>query len=639
MPSIPFFRKTIKHTPPPHGGNLPAKEVELQELPSTAVDEKRMAVWNSTLRAYKNARGTVEKKIKDNERFWRMRQWKDGRNGENAIPSTAWLFSCIQSKLADVMESYPTANFLPRQKDDKKEAKRLTSVVPVVVAQNNFRQTYRDVSEYTLKNGVGVYHIWWDGAKHGGLGDISIRGMNVFNVLWEPGITDIQDSTYVFTVELVDKRILKQRYPDKAPYIKGKAITPEQFVTDERVDTQDKVVVVDVYYRVEQGGRKILHYCKYADTVCLESTENDPQSYPNGLYDHGMYPFEVQPLYHIENSLFGMGLVDIGADAQLQIDLMNEAIVENTLMGAKPRFMSTLDNAEAERQMADWTQTFVKVASLSESTTKPINSTPLQGNYLDFLRSKIDELKQVTSNHDVNNGAAPSGITAASALAALQERSGKDSRYVISIFYNTYNRVMIHVMELMRQFYNTKRYFRIIPDVIGGEETFMEYDNSYLKGIPQAPVNGKDVGMRIPEFDIEITAEKANPYKKMEMNELALSFFKMGFFNPQLADQAIACLTMMDFDARDTIVERIRQNGTLQDQLMMYQQLCVALAQKYGDMAAMQAIQQNMHQSGHPLPSLGGVDPARVADPDKATGEIRQVEDARARARSVSEVT
>lgn len=639
---IPFFNNFKKQAPPPNGGDLPktqAPEITEHMLP---VNEARMVEWNNILRSYKNSRSIIENKIKSNERFWRMRQWKSGeqRDGEQVIPSTAWLFSCIQSKLADVMDSYPTANFRPRQKDDVEEAKRLSSILPVIVAQNNFEQTYKSVSEYTLKNGVGVYHVFWDGKKHNGLGDIAIEKTDVLKIFWEPGITDLQDSTYVFTVELVDQKLLRQRYPELAASIRGKVIDPAKFVTDERVNTQDKIVVVDVYYRTEYNGRKILHYCKYADTTCLESTENNPEQYPNGLYDHAMYPFEVQTLYNIESSLYGTGMVDIGADAQIQIDLMNEAVVKNTLMGAQPRYLTTLDASEAEREFADWTKTFVHVASISDTTTKPVSSTPLQGNYLEFIQSKIQELKHVTSNQDVNNGAAPSGITAASAIAALQETSGKDSRFINKTFYNTYGRIMKQVIELIRQFYDVPRWFRILPDQAqGGGEVFVEYDNQGLVGVPQTTADGQDAGFRVPEFDIEITAEKANPYKKMEINELAISFFKLGFFNPQMTDQALACLQMMDFDHKDDVTEMISRNGTLLDQLMMIAQLAVGLAQQYGDISALQAIQQVMMQSGQPIPGGGNVDPVEVANPDSKTGEARHVEKARAQARSSTEAS
>lgn len=635
---IPFFENLIKKKPSERGaftGDAVSPSVPPVARP---VDEKRITKWNAVLRSYKNRRAAIDEKIRSNEDFWRMRQWK---NSENGTPSTAWLFTCIQGKLADVMDSYPTANFRPRQQDDVEEAKRLTAVVPVIVAQNNFEMTYREVSEYTLKNGTGVYHIFFDGKKHHGLGDVSIEKQDVLRIYWEPGITDLQDSSYVFTVELVDKDLLFSRYPFAKDTVRGNVIKPSEFITDENTDETNKALVVDAYYKREVNGRALLHYCKYADTTCLESTENDPERYPNGLYDHGMYPFVVQNLYHIESSLYGTGMVDIGADAQLQIDLMNRAVVENTLMGAKPRFLTSLDADVAEAQIADWTRTFIQVPSISEYNTIPMNTTPLQGNYLQFIQSKIDELKQVTSNQDVNNGNAPSGITAASAIAALQETSGKDSRFINKSFYNSYSLVMKQVVELIRQFYDIPRYFRVVPDqALGMSEDFVEYDNSGLKGVPQTTADGALVGYRIPEFDVEITAEKANPYRKIEQNELALSFFKLGFFNPQMSDQAIATLNMMDFSHKQDVIDTVKKNGTLSDMLMTYQQLCLSMAQRYGDSEALMAIRQNMMRMGQEVPVglASSVEPSEVADGALNTGEASHVEKARARARGSTEV-
>lgn len=622
--------KVFQKNPP---RQMPKEEV-LPEQSTLPVDENKIVEWNATLRKYKNARSTIEQKIKSNEKFWRMRQWKEGNDGKS-IPATAYLFTCIQAKLADVMEQYPRANFLPRQKDDVDEARRLSSIVPVVVAQNNFEETYRDVSEYTLKNGVGVYHVWWDGSKHNHLGDIAITAQNVLNIFWQPGITDIQDSRYVFTVEVVDLEVVREKYPEQAPLIKGKVIDVNQFVTDERVDTHNKTVVVDVYYK--KGG--VLHYAKYADTVLLESTENNPDIYPSGLYAHGMYPFVVQQLYHIEQSLFGTGLVDIGADAQIQIDLMNEAVVENTLMGAKPRFFALAGNNFNQEDLLDWTKSVVTCSSLSETTQKQIESKPLSGNYLEFIKMKTDELKFVTSNQDVNNGAAPAGITAASAIAALQETGGKQSRYINKTFYNSFSKVMTLVLELIREFYNTQRWFRIIPDDVNAEEEFVSYDNTALKGVPQMLDSGRAVEPRVPEFDIEISAEKANPYKKMEMNELALSFYKMGFFSPQMADQAIACLSMMDFDKKDDVIEVVAQNQTLLDRLMQYQQISITLAQRYGDKQALAIIANDMQSNGQPMPQMGAsVNPKEAANPGNETGEPKHIERARAQAQNSTEV-
>jgi hypothetical protein len=87
------------------------------------------------------------------------------------------------------------------------------------------------------------------------------------------------------------------------------------------------------------------------------------------------------------------------------------------------------------------------------------------------------------------------------------------------------------------------------------------------------------MGMRLPLFDIEITAQKQSPYSKMSQNELALQFYQAGFFNPQMADQALACLDMMDFDRKQFIMQKIAQNGGMYQQMLMMQQQMLMMAQ------------------------------------------------------------
>lgn len=39
----------------------------------------------------------------------------------------------------------------------------LTSIIPVILDQNDFEETYSDVQMYKLKTGTGVYGVFWDG--------------------------------------------------------------------------------------------------------------------------------------------------------------------------------------------------------------------------------------------------------------------------------------------------------------------------------------------------------------------------------------------------------------------------------------------------------------------------------------------
>jgi hypothetical protein len=543
-------------------------------------------------------------------------------------PATAWLWSCIQSRYSDVMDSYPTCNFQPRQEDDKVEAKKLSSIVPVILEQNRYEDTYSDIAWYTLKHGGSVQGIFWDGSKHNGLGDISIKKIDILNFFWEAGITDIQESQNVFTTELVSNSILEQRYPQCAGRLKGKRnVTLAKYLYDDNVDTSDKSVVVDWYYHTYVNGKKTLQYVKYVGDIVLYATENDterptketvdpetgiPLIIPEGesmaekgLYDHAMYPFVTMSLYPIEGSICGYGLTDIGRDTQFQIDKLNKAIVDNAVTGATPRYFVRNDGTVNEAEYADPSKRFIHVeGNLGEENIRPVDTMNLDSIYVNFLQQKIDEMKFITSNQDASNGIAPAGVTAGSAISALQETAGKNARSSNKNFHRAFRDVCYQIVELIRQFYDLPRTFRIMPD--GMSEEFVEFDNTGLKPQPQM-LAGSDMGLRLPEFDIDVTSEKANPYKKMEINELALNFYNQGFFNPQMTDQALACLSMMDFTKKDEVMNKIRENGTLMEMLVMYQQLALQYANMLDPMLGEQVANMVLQQSGQPIPQqIGG---------------------------------
>lgn len=597
------------------------KQMQAQMKPKIGTEEVRKA--SAILRKYKEGKARLEQKIIANEEFWKLRQWNYMNDGKDDFkPATAWLWSCIQSRYSDAMDSYPTCNFQPRQSDDKAEATKLSAIVPVILEQNRYEDVYSDVVWYTLKHGGSVQGIFWDGNAHNGIGDVKIKKIDIINLFWESGITDIQESQNIFNTELMSNSLLEQRYPQCVGKLGADSITLAKYLYDDTVDTSDKSVVVDWYYHTYVNGKKTLQYVKFVNDIVLYATENEiiapekvtvdpetgiPITVPlgepiakKGLYDHALYPFVTMALYPVEGSICGYGLTDIGRDTQLQIDQLNKAITDNALEGAAPRFFVRDDGTINIKEYDDKSKKFIKVeGNIGEENIRPIDTKGLDSIYVNFLNQKIDELKYVTSNQDVNNGVAPSGITAASAIAALQESQGKNARSSNKTFHRAFRDVCYQVVELIRQFYDIPRTFRINPD--GMKEQFVQYDNRGLK--PQAQMTmGMGTGLRLPEFDIDVTSEKANPYKKMEINEMALSFYNAGFFNPQMTDQALACLNMMDFTKKDEVMQKISENGTLAEMLLMYQKMALQLAQRVDPALAEQMANQILSQGGQAIP-------------------------------------
>lgn len=576
---------------------------------SERIGKEEVQKAQQILQKYKEGKKNLETRITEDEQWYKLRHWECMRkkSEQTVQPVSAWLFNCIANKHADAMDSFPSPNILPREQGDEGEAKMLSSIIPVILEENDFEETYSGETYSKIGKGTGVYGIFWDKEKLNGLGDISIKEMDVLNLFWEPGVTDIQKSRNFFSVELADNDILEQTYPQLQGKLGSKTMNVTEYVYDDSVDTTEKSVVVDWYYKKKQNGRTVLHYCKYVNDEVLFATENSPEFAERGWYDDGEYPFEFDPLYKVEGSPCGMGYIDVGKSAQEYIDRGNQAIMKNMLANASPRYFVREDGTINEDEYADTGKDFVHVdGNLGEDSIRPIQGTGLQGIYVQVLNSKIDELKETTGNRDISTGGTTSGVTAAAAIAAMQEAGSKLSRDNNKAAYRVYRRVITKVIERIRQFYDLPRSFRILGE--NGTAEYIQYSNAGIVPQFQGVEMGVDMGYRVPQFDIEVTAQKASPYSKMSQNELALQFYGAGFFNPQMADQALACLDMMDFDRKNEVMQKIAQNGGMYQQMLMMQgqmlQLAEMVDQQRGSNLAEQ-IAAGINGGPAPLPNDG----------------------------------
>ena len=258
------------------------------------IGTEQVAKATALLQRYKTGKAALDKRLIDNELWFRMGHWKNYRDPlmpGKAQPSSGWLFNSIANKHADAMDNYPEPMVLPRAADDQATAQALSSVLPVVLEQADYEQVYSDVWWRKLKQGTGVTGIFWDPAARGGLGDIAVRSVNLLMLYWEPGVQDIQDSPDLFHLSLEDTARLTAQYPQLAGHAAGVVDVP-RYIHEDGQTTANKSVVVDWYYkRPDENGKLRLHYCKLCNGVVLYASQNDPALAARGLYDHGKYPF------------------------------------------------------------------------------------------------------------------------------------------------------------------------------------------------------------------------------------------------------------------------------------------------------------------------------------------------------------
>ena len=88
----------------------------------------------------------------------------------------------------------------------------------------------------------------------------------------------------------------------------------------------------------------------------------------------------------------------------------------------------------------------------------------------------------------------------------------------------------------------------------------------------------------------------------MEQNERAKELYRLGFFNPERAQEALGALEMMEFEGKDKVQEQVSQGQTLLN-------ICRQMKEQMAQVVQMAALRQGMpgvEKGGVPVPAGKG---------------------------------
>lgn len=625
--------------------------------PRQAVTKERVQEFTRILEKYKDGKKNLDERIKNNQEWWKLRHYgnMNPKEGTAAVKDktqiiesrpksvTAWTVNAIINKHADYMDNYPEAICLPQEEADKEYAEKLSYVIPALYERINHEQTYSDEMWYKLIAGTCVECHTWNNSLQNGLGDIDISKCDILNLFWEPGITDIQDSEYFFHTQLLSNSKIRNMFPD-IPDLKTRLSNPTIDVTrynyDDTVDTADHSMVVDVYYRkVNSQGKTVLHYCKYVNDIVLFASENMDEYENVGYYAHGKYPYIFDTMFPVEGSPCGFGYIDIVKQVQRDIDELNDNFMHNAKAASHRRYIVNNSSNINEEELVDSTQEIIHAegSGLDDGNFKELVTAPLDSVYMALLDNRINEIKEVSNNRDVSSGGTSSGVTAASAIAAMQEAGSKTSRDQEASSYRAFKQGCYLDIELMGQFYDETRYFRITGE--NGQTEFVGFSNEGIKEQTTTDSSGNQLS-RKPVYDIKVKPQKRSQYTKIAQNELMKELYSAGCFNPQNATQAAMLVSNMDFEGKDMLLNQISKNGTIYNMLIQYQQMVMAMAQYIDSMTGSQyAVQVQAAVQNGQVPMINMPSSSNFGDSsEQGTNGNTIVEKAREQARQRSEV-
>ncbi len=473
-----------------------------------------------------------------NESYWRGDHWDGYARREPGAPEpvTPVLFSTLESVLADMMDSYPEAVVLGEEPGDDRLAAELTQIVRFILKRRGFRETYRRKCRDALKKGASVLQVFWNDALLGGLGDVDVRDVDVRAFLWDPAFEDIQEGRACIQYSFYPREWFARFYPGALESMRGDGYRRERFGDEDFApDDRDDILLMDYWFkdRVE-GDTPRVHMLRIAGGALLEDSRK-PR--PQGMYAHGRYPFIVEPLYPIGGQPVGFGLIDVLKNMQQYADRMDQMILKNLSMASSPKMMINRGADIDEEALTDWSREVVRAGRIDDGAVRWLQAAPLNPYVLAHHRAKLDAIKEQSGQNQFNRGETVGGVTAASAIVALQEAGNKRSRMLIEQMNDGFERLVRLMVEVIAENYTEPRRIRL-----GGEseEGLIIFDGGAL------------AGRGALDFDISVQVQKQTPYRTLYQNELALQLMQQGLIEREDA------LEMMAFQGKDRLLTAAR---------------------------------------------------------------------------------
>lgn len=475
-------------------------------------------------------------KCRSNENFWQAQHWKGIKKQETGEPQpvTPVIFSTLENMLADIMDNYPSPIILGEERGDENIAERLGRYIEYILKRRGYKRVYRDKCREMLKKGMSIQEIYWDTSLYGGLGDVNIKNVDIDSFLWDDSVRNIQLGRACFKYYFYPKQWFEDRYPKEAPKFKTEAYVRE----GKRGLHDEEYMLIEYWYKTYDKtlGRECVHMARLAGHTLLEASERE---FPKGIYAHGRYPFIVERLYPIGGKITGLSIIDIFKNLQIYADKLDQIIVKNALMSGKVKLLVNRNADVDEAALCDWNTEVVRGERIDDSSVRWFQPSPLNPAVMAHYNNKLSAIKEESGQNMFSRGESGNGITAASAIMALQEAGSKRSRLIIDDLYDGFEELVRMVIDVICENYTESRMFRL-----DGKDDYLS-GNMLLK----EQYGG---GVRAIDFDVSVHVQKQTPYRTLYQNELALELLRNGILQP------IEALEMMEFEGRERAMEWVR---------------------------------------------------------------------------------
>lgn len=463
------------------------------------------------------------------------------------------LKSTFNNCVADQMDNMPEALMIPENKALEAVAEDLTDVVRFVMAANQYESLHRRRVEDCFATGTSVTQVAWDSDMDGGRGNVALIRWPIEAFLWDPAAEDLQDGRAVFKVSWHPMSWFRQHYPEQYREIgsdegeySGLGLADAQ--DENRPADEPRAMLIEYWYRLYDAQlRRYTVNVAYLAGGALLSDDRD-------VYAHGKYPFILDVYTPIEGLPVGDGMVQELAPMMRYVNRYASYIDMNLRMASKGRLLVDRNAGLDKEALLDWETDVVEGDRIDASALHWMQTQPFTGMATQQLMQLQADIKQDSGQNQFARGETVGGVTAASAISALQEAGGKITRLRTHVFNQGFREMAVQVMWLISQFYDRRR----VVFVTGRE---ISASPERLFGCA-----GGERTLPPPPYTVQVQVQRRNPLRQQAQNDLFLQAYQLSAQAGQYFPLS-ALIDLLHVDGKERILPVLRENEQLPVQL------------------------------------------------------------------------
>lgn len=425
-------------------------------------------------------------------------------------PQLPQLVTSIRNAVADMCDNVPEVLFFPETEGLEEVARDLTDIMGYTLEQRQFAQTYRQVCEDKFVTGVGVYQIFWDETLEPG-GGIDVIRWPAEALYTDPTTDDYRQGRAIFKVSRHPRSWFAEHYPNQYRYIGA----DEPILMEEASfpDDEPMIHLVEYWYRRYDAsrGRYTLHSAHLAGGALLDASE---PTAPQGVYLHGRYPFVLDGYRQVSGRYLGM--IDDLYPLQEAANRYARYEDRNARLSSRQRFLVNEASGLNAADVADCDQEILTARTINESAVRQLAAAPLNPQIPAAKLRYLEMIKEESGQNLFNRGETGGGVTAASAIQALQEAGNKISRSNLAATSQAVASLSQQALWLMCQFFQPRRSFYLTGRSGGLTRLLTE---ARTVGLSSREITA---GFGHPPYLARVQIRKSNPLRIQARNELIL---------------------------------------------------------------------------------------------------------------------